>query len=114
MGIIIVFLSVMMRLNITWRDRRLDYLNLRDDIYQNIVPEDEFDQIWIPEIGKIENSLKTRYINTFSVKDLTMPKLENWIKMNSLLLWSEEILIMNHLIHPSIEKIMFMKDTRTV
>ena len=43
-----------------------------------------------------------------------MPKLENWIKMSSLLLWLEEILIMSHLIHPSIEKIMFMKDTRTV
>ena len=50
----------MMRLNITWRDRRLDYLNLRDDIYQNIVPEDEFDQIWIPEIGKIENSIHNK------------------------------------------------------
>jgi len=47
--------DMMIGLNITWRDRRLDYLNLRDDIYQNIVPEDEFDQIWIPEIGKIEN-----------------------------------------------------------
>ena len=106
----------MMRLNITWRDRRLDYLNLRDDIYQNIVPEDEFDQIWIPEIGKIKNSYQRLVcsIDIFSVKDLTMPKLENWIKMNSLLLWLEEILIMNHLIHPSIEKIMFMKDTRTV
>ena len=40
-----------MRLNLTWRDRRLDYLNLRDDIYQNIIPDDEYKQIWIPEIG---------------------------------------------------------------
>ena len=41
----------MMRVNITWRDRRVDYLNIRDDIYQNLVPEDESNRMWIPEIG---------------------------------------------------------------
>ena len=41
----------MMRVNITWRDRRVDYLNIRDDIYQNLVPEDESTRMWIPEIG---------------------------------------------------------------
>ena len=41
----------MMRINITWKDRRIDYLNLRDDIYQNIVPDDEAQKVWIPEIG---------------------------------------------------------------
>ena len=41
----------MMRVNITWKDRRVDYLNLRDDIYQNLVPDDEASQMWIPEIG---------------------------------------------------------------
>ena len=41
----------MMRINITWKDRRIDYLNLRDDIYQNIVPDDEAQKVRIPEIG---------------------------------------------------------------
>ena len=40
-----------MRINITWKDRRVEYLNLRDDIYQNLVPDDELENIWIPEIG---------------------------------------------------------------
>ena len=42
----------MMRINVTWRDRRLEFLNLRNDIYQNIVPDDEAKNVWIPEIGK--------------------------------------------------------------
>ena len=41
----------MMRINVTWRDRRVEYLNLRDDIYQNLVPDDELENIWIPEVG---------------------------------------------------------------
>ena len=44
---------VMMRINVTWNDRRVDFLNLRDDIYQNLVPEDEASKMWIPEIGKL-------------------------------------------------------------
>ena len=48
----------MMRVNITWKDRRIDYLNLRDDIYQNIVPDDEAQKVWIPEIGMCNEYLK--------------------------------------------------------
>jgi hypothetical protein len=43
----------MLRLNITWRDRRVDYLNLRDDVYQNLIPDGEAAQMWIPEIGTL-------------------------------------------------------------
>ena len=43
----------MLKLNVTWRDRRLDYLNLREDIYQNMLPDDEKQNIWRPEIGMI-------------------------------------------------------------
>ena len=50
----------MMRVNITWKDRRIDYLNLRDDIYQNIVPDDEAQKVWIPEIGMCNEYLKSR------------------------------------------------------
>ena len=43
--------SVMIKLNITWKDRRVEFLNLRDDIYQNILPDNERDKMWYPEIG---------------------------------------------------------------
>ena len=43
---------VMLKLNMTWKDRRLEYLNLREDIYQNILPDDEKENVWIPTIGK--------------------------------------------------------------
>ena len=49
--------SVMLKLNVTWRDRRLDYLNLREDIYQNMLPDDEKQNIWKPEIGMISSYL---------------------------------------------------------
>ena len=42
----------MLKLNMTWKDRRLEYLNLREDIYQNILPDDEKENVWIPTIGK--------------------------------------------------------------
>ena len=45
------FIRVMLKLNMTWKDRRLEYLNLRDDIYQNILPDDEKENVWIPTIG---------------------------------------------------------------
>ena len=48
-----MYFRVMMRINVTWNDRRVDFLNLRDDIYQNLVPEDEASEMWIPEIGTI-------------------------------------------------------------
>lgn len=35
----------------TWKDRRVDFLNLRDDIYQNLVPEDKAAKMWKPQIG---------------------------------------------------------------
>ena len=43
-----------MRVNITWKDRRVDYLNIRDDIYQNLLPEEESAKMWIPEIGFVD------------------------------------------------------------
>ena len=42
----------MLRLNITWQDRRVKYLNIRNDIYQNLISDDEAKGMWIPEIGK--------------------------------------------------------------
>ena len=45
------YIRVMLKLNMTWKDRRLEYLNLREDIYQNILPDDEKENVWIPTIG---------------------------------------------------------------
>ena len=48
----------------TWKDRRLEYLNLREDIYQNILPDDEKENVWIPTIGI------RKYINKTTVRCL--------------------------------------------
>ena len=48
--------SVIMRLNITWKDRRVEYLNLRNDVYQNIIPREQMDDMWIP--GQLYCNLK--------------------------------------------------------
>ena len=53
----------MLKLNITWRDRRVDFLNLRDDIYQNILPDDEKMEMWVPEIGKFFLSISIVMFN---------------------------------------------------
>ena len=42
----------MVRLNLTWRDRRLNYMNLRDDFYQNLVNLEEKKKLWLPTVGK--------------------------------------------------------------
>ena len=44
-------ISMALRLNLTWRDRRLQFFNLRDDIYLNTVGNNQRSDIWIPEIG---------------------------------------------------------------
>ena len=56
LSLTVIFLvsRVMMRVNITWKDRRVDYLNIRDDIYQNLLPEEESAKMWIPEIGFVD------------------------------------------------------------
>lgn len=43
--------SVIMELNITWKDRRLDYLHLSEDPFQNTVSPKYRKTLWIPEIG---------------------------------------------------------------
>ncbi len=50
--------SVMMRVNITWKERRLKFLNLRDDIYENMISRKIRNDIWIPEIGKERNQIQ--------------------------------------------------------
>jgi hypothetical protein len=43
----------MVRLNLTWRDRRLNYMNLREDFYQNLVNAEEKQKLWLPSVGKL-------------------------------------------------------------
>ncbi len=40
-----------MRLNVTWTDRRVDFLHLNEDIYLNSIGTDLRSKLWIPEIG---------------------------------------------------------------
>ena len=45
--------SVMIKLTVTWKDERLEFRNLRDDIYRNRLTNDEEKAVWIPEIGML-------------------------------------------------------------
>ena len=44
-------ISVIMKLTIKWKDRRLEFLNLRQNFYQNSVNPLMRSRLWIPEIG---------------------------------------------------------------
>ena len=43
--------SVIMKVNVTWTDRRVDFLHLNDDIFLNSVSSELRSKLWIPEIG---------------------------------------------------------------
>ena len=59
----------MLRLNITWQDRRVKYLNIRNDIYQNLISDDEAKGMWIPEIGKyIIKKLQAHFVQELKFK----------------------------------------------
>ena len=45
----------------SWTDRRIDFLHLRDDVFQNTVSENLRQKLWIPELGKLL-SQKSKYI----------------------------------------------------
>ena len=55
------FFSVLMKVNMSWTDRRIDFLHLRDDVFQNTVSENLRQKLWIPELGKLL-SQKSKYI----------------------------------------------------
>lgn len=42
---------IIMSLNLTWFDQRLEFFNLRNDSYENMISTREKVDIWIPEIG---------------------------------------------------------------
>jgi hypothetical protein len=60
------FYSVMVRLNLTWRDRRLNYMNLKHDFYQNLVNLEEKQKIWLPTVGKIIEMINIHELHKFS------------------------------------------------
>ena len=49
------FNSVILSINVTWRDRRLYFLNLRSDIFDNVLPDAARGAIWVPDIGELIN-----------------------------------------------------------
>ena len=42
-----------MKVNMSWTDRRIDFLHLRDDVFQNSVSVDLRSKLWIPAVGKL-------------------------------------------------------------
>ena len=55
-----------MKLNLSWTDRRIDFLHLRDDSFLNSVNPEIRSKLWIPEIGTYDSnykipSLKSKY-----------------------------------------------------
>ena len=40
-----------MKMKLTWRDQRLEFQNLRNDSFENMVSMTEREKMWIPEIG---------------------------------------------------------------
>jgi hypothetical protein len=49
-------------MNVTWRDRRLSFLNLRYDIFDNVLPDAARDGIWVPDIGKIDFTTRKTWL----------------------------------------------------
>ena len=44
--------SVLLKVNMSWTDRRIDFLHLREDFFQNSVSRELRELLWIPEIGE--------------------------------------------------------------
>ena len=40
--------KVKFKLDMKWQDSRLTFINLKKDVYTNIVPPEEADKIWLP------------------------------------------------------------------
>ena len=40
--------KVKFKLDMKWKDSRLKFINLKEDVYTNIVPPEEADKIWLP------------------------------------------------------------------
>ena len=49
--------SVLLKVNMSWTDRRIDFLHLREDFFQNSVSRELRELLWIPEIGELHRLL---------------------------------------------------------
>ena len=70
--------SVMVRLNLTWRDRRLSYMNLREDFYQNLVNAEEKQKLWLPTVGKLSHQNTFKIILSFTWTHIFLGR-EQWL-----------------------------------
>ena len=66
-------IALTVRLNLTWKDGRLSYNNLRDDVYSNGIGPGERSGLWLPEIGlanaKIDPLVKDDHVTWLIRKD---------------------------------------------
>ena len=51
------------QIDLSWKDPRLDFLNLKSDKFKNKLSKDSFDRIWTPELMLEDINLYTRDIN---------------------------------------------------
>jgi len=70
---------MVMKVNMSWYDRRLTYKNLKSDIYRNLISPDERDQIWKPIYGFLKIFTFKLWILTVKFKSncLTFLAFEN-------------------------------------
>ncbi len=91
-------IALMLRLNLTWKDRRLSFFNLRPDIYMNNIPAREKSQLWVPEIGfanaKTGPLVRDEYVSLLVQKDANpLPQDLTLNRENSIYLGHENSLI---------------------
>ena len=48
-----------MKVNMSWTDRRIDFLHLRDDAFLNTVTASLRQKLWIPELGNLYSKILT-------------------------------------------------------
>ena len=57
-NVLLIFHSVLMKVNMSWTDRRIDFLHLRDDAFLNTVTASLRQKLWIPELGNLYSKFR--------------------------------------------------------
>ena len=68
-----------MRINTTWTDLRLEFLNLQNDSYLNMVSDRERVGIWIPGVGYSNAKTGTLALDDYSSMMVIKRKLQHQI-----------------------------------
>ena len=113
--IIINIFSVLLKVNMSWTDRRIDFLHLRNDVFQNSVSKDLRTNLWIPEVGELHRFLKMNLQHHLVItffQDFPMLKQEVYKKMSLSTFWFQGKVIQFLLSQTEPLKIQFIKVTK--